>query len=70
MTKVMARTILHLNGRITDWSVDRLVKNKIVCALTVSCQENNGNNAYIVYSGGTDNGSKGDSGLVRAVAAF
>jgi retron-type reverse transcriptase len=70
MTKVMARSILYLNGRITGWSVDRLVKNKIVCALTVSCQENNDNNAYNVNSGGTNNNNKNNSYIVRAVAAL
>ena len=70
MTKVMARSILHLNGRITGWSVDRLVKSKVVCALTVSCQENNGDNAYNVNSGGTNNNNKNNSFIVRAVAAF
>ena len=70
MTKVMARTILHLNGRITGISADMLVKSKVVCALTVSCQENNGDNAYNVNSGGTNNNNKNNSYLVRAVAAL
>mgnify|MGYP003472204453 CR=1 FL=1 len=70
MTKVMARTILHLNGRITGISADMLVKSKVVCALTVSCQENNGDNAYNVNSGGTNNNNKNNSNIVRAVAAL
>lgn len=70
MTKVMARTILHLNGRITGISADMLVKSKVVCALTVSCQENNGDNAYNVNSGGTNNNNKTNSYVVRAVAAL
>lgn len=70
MTKVMARSILHLNGRITGWSVDRLVKYKIVCALTVSCQEYSDNYAYFVSSGGTYYSSKTHSCSGRAVAAL
>ena len=47
-----------------------LVKSKVVCALTVSCQENNGDNAYNVNSGGTNNNNKNNSYIVRAVAAL